>query len=308
MAYPQVIELFDSQSGGLTLNDDGILVRDKSLRWLVSGMASYDAAETKGNELAPVYLGDLRRNRLDVRSLGNRWYEITASYDVKLPDSEQNEDGGDDSIANTLSFDTTGGTEHITQTIDQNNNAKLLAQGSNVGLSGQMVHARSGEDATKPDLQGAINVEGDQVKGIDKVVPLFNWSETWVVPMQRMTNKYIGDLYHATGKVNYKDWKIFKAGEVLFMGVRGEATRGATAASLTFSFSARPNIDTYFKVGDVEVGGKQGWEQMSVMYETAATSGTIFRRPKYVAINAIYEAVDFSVLAIGGSFPAVPGK
>lgn len=88
------------------------------------------------------------------------------------------------------------------------------------------------------------------------------------------------------------------------MGARGEITRNAEAASVTFSFQARPNA-TNFKVGNIDVVGKLGWDQMSVMYETSAGPATIIRKPQFVFINSVYDSKDFARLSIGNRFPAV---
>jgi hypothetical protein len=272
-------------------------------------MVSYAAAEKKGEEIAPLDYGEHRRRRLDVRSLGNKWYEITADYRKFMPaddENDNNSDSGNDPSANTISFDTSGGTEHISQAFQPNGDTfGEQVPGSFTGIKGQLGHGRPNEGALVPDLEGAINVEGDQVKGVDKVVPLFNFSETWTFPSRFLVTSYIATLYQLTGTVNKNDWRVFKGGEVLFMGARGEINRSSAAASVTFSFSARPNRGT-FKVGEVEVtGGKLGWEQMSVMYETSAGPATIIRRPKFVFINSVYGGTDFSRLSIGNQFPAV---
>lgn len=309
MKYPEKIELFDSGTGGLTTQEDGRLQREVSLKWLVPYQASYQAAEAKAQEIAPLGWSGHRRQRLDVRSLGNQWYEITASYQTVLQnaeDDDNNNDNGSDPASNSISFDTTGGTEHISQSFQSNNdNFGQQVAGSTTGIKGQIGHGRPGEGAGVPDLEGAINVEGDQVKGTDKVVPVFNFSETWTFPAEYVVTSYIATLYQLTGTVNAKDWRVFSGGEVLFLGARGEINRSSAAVAITFNFSARPNRAT-FKVGEVEVfGGKLGWEQLSVMYETSSTTSSIFRRPKFVFVNSIYGAQDFTKLRIGNTFPAV---
>jgi hypothetical protein len=305
VAYPSKIETLDSASGGLSTQDDGTLQREVNLKWLVPNMADYTAAETKGIELAPLEMFGHRRNRLDVRSIGSKWYEIAATYGTLIPEKEETGDDTKEPVANTISFDTTGGTEHITQsfaTWDMPD--ELGVKGSQTGQSGQARYKVTGDASALPDLEGAINVEGDQVKGIDIVVPQFNFSETWVFPASYLVNSYIATLYELTGTNNHDKWRVFEPGEVLFMGARGDITRGAAAAAITFSFAARPNRSN-FKVGGVDVNGKMGWEQMSVMYETAASSSTIFRKPKFVIINTVYRAKDFARLQIGNTFPAI---
>lgn len=305
MAFPDKIELFDSGSGGLTTEENGLQKREVTLRWLVPNMPSYTAAENKGLEIAPLDVSGHRRSRLDVRSLGNKWYEIGATYGTLIIEGEDPEnDNGNDPVANTISFDTSGGTEHVTQAMQFNGGGYTPVAGSFTGIKGQVGHAGPGLGATVPDLEGAINVEGDQVKGVDKVVPLFNFSETWVFRSEYLVTSYIATLYELTGTVNQKPWRVFDGGEVLFMGARGEISSNAEATSVTFTFQARPNASN-FKVGNIEVTGKLGWEQMSVMYETSAGPATIIRKPQFVFINSVYDAKDFGRLSLGNKFPAV---
>jgi hypothetical protein len=256
----------------------------------------------------PAYVGKNIRSRLEIRGLGNKWWEVSATY--KNP-SVQESDGGDDSgsnspsgnpVSNTISFDTTGGTEHVTSVYNPDGDPNPT-QG---GIEGQLGHWRPGEADTIPDLQGAIGVEGDQVKGVDRIVPMFNFSETWQFPAELIYEEYVKTLYKCTGTVNVGAWRIFDPGEVLFLGAKAEITRGAAVVPVTFTFSARPNRFG-FKVGDIEGIQKNGWDYMHVMYETASPAGVaqLVKRPQFVFINCIYPATDFMLLNIGNEFPAV---
>ena len=303
MPYPEQIELFDSGSGGLTTKDDGLLEREVTLKWLIPNKINYLQAETKAKDLAPAQLQGHRRTRIDIRSLGAGWWEIAAQYTNAAVQGEDGEDGGGggggtEGVANTIAFDTTGATEHITQVYT---GPDKVGQGA---ATGQVPYWRPGEDALVPELEGAINVQGDQVNGVDRVVPIFNWTETWNFPSQFIVDDYVATLYELTGTVNKAAWRIFGFGEVLFMGARAEITRGATMAAITFSFAARPN-DFGFKIGQITGIQKGGWDHMSIMYESKASGGKLIRQPQFVFIDTIYPAKDFTRLAIGNQYPAV---
>lgn len=303
MAYPQVIELFDSGRGGLTTNDDGTVTRDVDLKWLLNGFNSYIAAETKGREIAPLDITGHRRKSLQVDSLGNGWWAVTAGYTNKAIEDEGSDNEGDnnsggDPISNTISIDTTGATEHITQAYSGPDKV------GDAGITGQLVYHRPGEQDQVPDYDGAIGVNGNTVTGVDKVVPVFNFTETWTFPSRWVVDSFITTLYNNTGKLNLKPWRIFKAGEVLFMGARMEITRGATMVPITFSFAAHP-ARYAFKVGNVEVSFKGGWDYMDITYEQDSDNETLIKKPKFVVVNTIYAAFDFSQLSIGNQFPAV---
>ena len=299
MAIPEYIELFDSGSGGLTTSEDGTLQREVSLRWLVRDKANYPAAELWATNIAPLKFNEHRRNRIDIRGLGNEWWEITASYSNAIQsESEEGGDNASDPVSNTISIDTSGGTEHITQANTENNAGKA-------GISGQQSYAAGGGAA--PNLEGAINVEGDQVRGIDVTVPVFNFSETWTFPSFLLVTQYIGTLYELTGKINKEKWRVFDVGEVLFLGARAEMTRGAAACAVTFSFQARPNSEFSVGSGSNEIAGieKGGWDYLQVTYDTVSEAGSIIKKPKYAYISSVYEGADFTRLLIGNKFPNV---
>ena len=304
MPYPEVIELFDSGSGGLTTNDKGGLEREVTLRWLVSQKAGYLDAEQWATSNAPLYFSGHRRARLDIRGLGNYWWEISAQYvnisiesNEQEPDQDSRDDGGD-GVSSTISFDTTSGTGHITQA-----NKKNIA-----GLTGDAGQDRYGAAllvGVAPDTEGAIDIEGDQVRGVDVTIPSFTFSETWTFPSESVVKKYLANVYSLTGKINNASWRMFEKGEVLFLGARGQVDRGASTCQITFSFSVSPNQDD-LEVGEIKNIKKGGWDYMTVTYETEAVDDSLIKRPKYVYVSSIYEGGDFTKLNIGGTtFPEV---
>lgn len=303
MPYPEYIELFDSASGTLTLNDDGTLAREVPLKWLVPNKSTYLACETWAAEFCPLDYQGHRRTRLECRSLGNKWWEVSAVYtNAAIQGSDDNnqdgDNGGSEPISNTVSFDTTGATEHITSAIN----------GGSPGFQGEEVYTRPGETENIVYFDGAINVDGESVNGLDIVVPTFNFSETWTMPASFLIDKYIETLYALTGTVNDGDFRVFKQGECLFLGARAEMTRGQTLVSVTYSFSARPNKEN-FSVGAganaIEVSFKRGWDYMWIRYEPKVSQNTLIRRPASVHVNQVYERKNFGLLSIGTTFPKV---
>lgn len=302
MSHPPFIELFDSGSGGLTTSDKGSLERDVTLRWLVSDKANYLAAEQWAVTQAPLYLSGHKRARLDIRGLGNYWWEVSAQYVNPSIESAEEEpdpgsqDSGGDGVSSSISFDTTSGTGHITQA-NKKNVAGLTAN------TGQDRYAKPGKNA--PNTEGAIDIEGDQVRGVDVTIPAFNFSETWKFSSEKVVTKYLTDLYRITGKINNAPWRIFNKGEVLFLGARGQLDRGATTCQITFSFAVNPNDDD-LTVGEITGIKKGGWDYMTVTYEDVVAGETIIKRPRFVYVNSVYEGADFSKLNIGDlKFPEV---
>lgn len=287
-----VIELFDSGSGSLSTEASGTFSRDVNLKWLLKDIVSYQAAEDKGKELAPDVFSGHYRSRLDVAPLGSDWWMVTATYSRQAitPDEDPQQNQDEDLFPASVSFDTTGGQEHITQ-----------------AYTDSIVNVGQGERSFgdgAPSYYGAINVSGQQVNGLDVVAPVFNFTETWTIPTVWMTDEYVSTLYSLTGKVNDATFRVFEAGECLFLGARAEIARGDFRSTVTFSFSARPN-EASKAVGGIEVTNKKGWEYLWIQYEDEVDNANLIKRPKYVYVDAIYPEGDFSLLGIGTNFPSL---
>jgi len=323
MQLPSVIELGESGAGSIQTSQDGLLGREIELKWLAQGLRSYQEAEKKAAELAPIYHAEHRRTRLDVRPIGNTWWEIAASYgnaaiDPLLVDEValQGAAGGMVKMptavlyASTLSFDTTGETEHITQAWTDDD--------------GQPIETRfPASDA--PSMNGAINVDGESVHGVDVAGRAFSFNETWNVsaeelikkpePLKKKLEVEGGDpllveveqysllewLFRLSGTVNKVKFRDFAPGEVLFLGARGEMNRGQTMIPITLAFSARKNREQ-FRVGNVVVDGKNGWDHLWISYESEAAANVIVKKAKYVYVDQVYEYADWEPMAVGTSW------
>lgn len=182
---------------------------------------------------------------------------------------------------NVYSFDTTGGTEKITQS------KETIASYAPSGLT-----ARS--------CKGAIGVDGKAVNGCEITVPVFRWEEkVWLAP-STVTNAYRITCHNLTGKTNASTFRGFPAGDVLFLGVRGSRTGTASDDlwEVTFIFAASPNA-TNITVGDITVAAKKGWEYLWVLYEDAADTDMLVKVPRAAYVERVYDSGDFSSLGIG---------
>ena len=299
MAVPEYIELTESGSGERTLNDDGTQTRDVSLKYLVSGKPGYLEAEQWGLQKAPLVYRGHRRKKLACAALGNGWWHVTADYTNAAIQSDEQSDNQDSNSSqpegNTVAFDTTGGTEHVTTAYSD-------SQG------GPVEGAFYNDAADYVDHYGIIDMDGDTVRGTDKVVPSFQFTETWVFPSKYLIDTYISTLYTLTGTVNKSRFRVFNEAECLFLGARGELTRGSTLASIVFSFSARPTRDNFTVGGGgfaITVDQKKGWDHMAIQYKRVVQGSLVVSRPAVVRTNKLYARTDFSKLSIGTTFPAV---
>jgi hypothetical protein len=272
------------------------------IKFLFQWQAGYDAAEEHAISVCPLYYSGHKRTRLDVHNLGNGWYEATAAYGnagLNLYEGTATggflgDETGADFAPGVLSFDTTGGTEHVTQAWSDSSNPSSYVQGN-------------AAEGSAPDTYGAINANADSVQGVDVTVPSFQFSESWHVPAKFLlsgANPYVKRIYGMTGKVNSQPFRIFQAGEVLFLGARFDTSRAQSMVTVTYNFSARLNRDA-FDIGEISGINKKGWDYLWVEYETVSDGDVGVRKPRYAYTARVYEYKDFGSLGLGSNWPAV---
>jgi hypothetical protein len=242
---------------------------DKDLVYIVSGTDDDTVAEaTAAANLPAIYFGLLLQS-FHVERVAELVWEVTARYGKK-----EKKEVGD----STFEFDTTGGTQHITQALET------------VGFAGV---------AGAPDLQEAINVTKDSVEGCDIVVPQYAWSESFIIDDADVDGAYKAILFALTGRTNDAPFRDFADGEVLFKGARG-SKRGKDDWEINFSFAASPNV-VGLQIGALPPCGdvKGGWDYVSVNYVDDVDANTLIKRPAFMRILRVYESGDFSLLGIG---------
>ncbi len=180
----------------------------------------------------------------------------------------------------SFSFDTSGGTQHITQSL-------------------ATVHRYGAPGTTAPDFGGAVGVTHDNVEGVDITIPVYSFSETHYLDAAVVTPAYKGTLFSLTGKVNNASFKGLAAGECLFLGASG-SKRGADDWEITYRFAGSPNR-TGLVVGPISGISKKGWEYMWVRYADSedAAAKAIVKKPVAVYIERVYEEGNFAALGIG---------
>ncbi|MCE5280347.1 MAG: hypothetical protein ABFD92_07895 [Planctomycetaceae bacterium] len=177
-------------------------------------------------------------------------------------------------------FDTTGGTQHITQ-------SKFTT----------MKFAPPGKVA--PDFGGAIGVTKDSVDGCDITVPVYAFSETHVLADAAVTPQYKAILFALTGKVNDAMFKGLNPQECLFLGATG-SKRGSGAWEITYRFAGNPSVDG-ITIGDIVNVSKLGWEYLWVRYQDVedANAKSIVKRPQAAYTEKVYDSANFALLGIG---------
>ena len=233
----------------------------------------------------------LRAESYSVSYLGDDAWQVSIAYEKQGAEDDDQRDP----LKRSRSFDTSGGSQHITQ-----------AAGGTVTTSGGTTVTQGSErrypPGTAPSMNNAIGVDGSSVNGVDIVAPALTWTETYDVPHQYVTANYIKSLAALTGTVNNGAFRTFAAGEVLFMGCNGsqewDDQRGNGPWTLSYKFVASPNV-TAQTIGDITGIEKKGHEYLWVRYEDAVSTNELVKKPKFVYVNKVYRDGNFAGLGIG---------
>jgi hypothetical protein len=259
-----IIEKYDSRETTVGVENPSV-----ELLYVVDGTEDDVAVRAVVEATIPAIYAGLVFQNYHISHQGSGLWEVSVRYG-NLDPKEPGE--------SSFSFDTGGGTTHITQS--------LQTIGS---------HAPPGEDP--PDFKGAIGVNNDSVEGTDITIPVYNFKETHYIPIALVTPAYKAALFYLTGKVNAAPFKGFAPGEVLFMGASG-SQRGQEDWEITFSFAASPNA-TGLTVGDITGIDKKGWEYLWVRYQDAEDADVLVKQPAAAYVEQVYPYGDFSLLGIG---------
>lgn len=291
MSYT-VYELRDSESGSIDNEDfESGEVWNVTKKYIIGqcpgGMGEVkDAISTYMPRYWASPVGYWRRKGIAIKGIGKQCFECTGEYTTLVPavsaggggEGDQPEDNRQ-FVPGSIAWDTTGSTEHITSAL--------------------------GERVIGPDddnFENAINVQGTNVQGIDKVVPAMKYSETWIMPAQvGLSEAFVKTVYTLTGTVNASRFRAFEPGEALFMGGRAQWSGDQPYTTVTFDFQARAN-DPAFYVKGLPTANKKGWEYVWVVYQPySSASGLLIQKPKCYVIDQIYKEVDWSALNISAS-------
>lgn len=205
----------------------------------------------------------------EIDGSNSRWL-AEVHYDTTSPESPSDDD--------SIEFDTSGGTQHITQSL------ATIASYPNGA----------------PDHQGAIAVSSSGVEGADIVVPSLQFSITKY--FAQVSTAYVQLLGSMTGSINAGSFKGFAPGEVLFEGANGqkEPNQSETPWRITYRFRVSAN-QAAFSVGSISVtGGKYGHDLMWVSYQEAADESAValVKRPRAVYIERVYPVANFGLLGV----------
>ena len=240
-------------------------------RFLVVGTSDDIEAHSELIAQTPaIYAGLVRQSTHLERIAENAW-EGSVRYGRFEPPQT-----GDSSY----SFDTGGGTQHITQSL---------------GTVG--VWAAPG--VFPPNFRGGIGVTKVGVEGVDITIPVYNFAETHYIDASLVTGAYKAALFYLTGTVNNGPFRGFAAGEVLFLGAAG-SIRGQEDWEIAYRFAASPNVQG-LTVGSMTGIARRGWDYLWIRYADVEDPDAkmLVKRPLSVYVEQVYPYTNFAGLGIG---------
>lgn len=207
------------------------------------------------------------------KELGGGCWEFFAKYGRREPNQTN---------AVTAQFDATGGTSHITQSI------QTLQKKFDAG------------ETVVYDFGGAIGVSNDGVEGTDIETPGYSFQYTIYLPIALWTPTYRLRLRKLSKKYNNAAWSspegdIFEAGEVRYRGFQA-SRRGFDDVELTHLFHAEDN--RILTAGGITGITKRGQDYVWYRYaESDDTSGApILKYPVAAYVEEVYHPGNFADL------------
>jgi hypothetical protein len=178
---------------------------------------------------------------------------------------------------NVVSFDTTGGEQHITQ-------------------SGFTTVYSNG---VSPNMQGAIGYDGERVQGVSIAIPSYTFTEEYTFKQSFVDDNYRRKLALMTATVNDGTFRKFAAGEVMFKGATGTTllVDSIPAWRVQYHFAVSPNL-SQFAVGSITVAQKLGWEYLWTLYEQIVDANNLIKVPRAVYVERLFTQTDFSDLGL----------
>lgn len=143
-----------------------------------------------------------------------------------------------------------------------------------------------------PDHKDAIDVQGDDVRGTEIVIPALRMNYSFRFPTGMVNEAFARNIARNTGKTNDRTWHGFAAGECLFLGATGKSG-SSSETTIGYSIACSENV-TGLTIGAVAAVAKKGWESVWISYLDAVDAGVKVKQPEHVYVQRVYDECNFA--------------
>lgn len=263
-----------------------------TIGYIVQGTASDTEALMAAYNQAPKVL---TQNPSDKQGIPKRTVTISERLgeniwriDVGYAWNANNSDDTDDKEVPEISFEVSGGTEHITQAYEQKCVYSLVPGKKDSDSEAEKVpigwNGKTGEES--------------EVAGVDVPIGQFTLTYKKIMNYSKVVStSWLRKVAACYGRINRGKWKGWEAGEVMFNG-GGFSTpmRGAKKVAVTFNFLIRINEDNV-KIGGHNIGKVPGhWYCWAIYEDDPESKGG--KKIKKVYKARVNKESDFSALGV----------
>ena len=245
--------------------------------YIVAGTDDDATACTSAYEQAPEEFSSIPKKSVAIseRLTENQW-KIEVRYGTEDTSSGGGGDDDEDD-EDTVNFDCSAGTKHVTQAIEQT-----------------CVYAGSGESKDSSDEASAVPIgwngkdgSESEAAGVDVSNGELRETYTKIMSKSKVTGtSWKRKVAELVGKVNSGSFKGWSAGEVMFLGCSYTApTRGSKKVAVSFHFAIRLN-ESKATIAGKSVGNVKGFEYLWALTDDEVKDGERKRK-----IRKIYKAV-----------------
>ena len=149
-----------------------------------------------------------------------------------------------------------------------------------------------------------VRVNGDQVEGVEKLIPGSQITVQIELAAALMTPDYQTTVENMVGTINAAQFLGRPAGSLLFSGFHGNERVGGTW-TMQFNFLYSANAVNISGGESITVLSKKGWQHLWTLFEdvTDTTAKWITKRPRAAYVENIYAEGDFPQLL---GYPPTP--
>lgn len=278
-----IIETHDSRKGSESADK-----KEHTLKFLVWEVSDEDEAWAVFLTTKPsMYRGlPFRSGTIDPQGCMTFFFE--AEYGDGSKDDQKKDEPKEDGDS-TFTFETTGGTEHITVS------------------RGTAVFNKAGAPPA-PQFNHAIQVSQSGPEGVDIIVPKFSFTMQKMFDLSVFTPAYLQKIREMTGTVNRFIVILeatmtglvlsFNPGELLFNGITDGKEKKDGLIMCSFSFSANDNLAENLTIGDITVTEKAGWDYLWVLFDETISNNFKVRTPRAAYVEQVYRRANHNELGL----------